>query len=80
MAQLPVETGSWTELLRTGIGAWVDSQAAKQYAVNDPKYNTAGGTGGQSQATPLAQQANSLLLIGGGVLLVAVVLIFALRR
>lgn len=72
-------TGSnWLDVLRTGVQGVIDSQIAKNYALSDPRYNTAGGVGGQAQYTSAAQAAVSSalpLVILGAVALLAVVLV-----
>lgn len=69
---------NWLDVLRTGISAWNDSQVAKAYASQQQAYNTAGGVGGQPQATA-SFSASPVLLIGGALLL-GVVLFLALKR
>jgi len=73
------QAGSWSDALKNiftyGAGAYIDSQLATPYQINDPRYNTAGGTGGQPQTTPQAveSKSNIALIAAGVVALLAVV-------
>jgi len=74
---------SWLDILKTGVSGIIDSQIARQYAINDPAYNTAGGRGGQSQSTPASQTIAATLTNPVSLLLLAVAVgltIFLLRR
>ncbi len=56
MANIEQYTGqakptSWQDVLLAGVSGIVDSQLAKNYALSDPAYNTAGGRAGQGQLT-----------------------------
>jgi hypothetical protein len=68
---------TWLDILQTGVQGVIDSQIAKNYAVSDPAYRTAGGTAGQAQLTGLPQVASTLapLLVLGVLAVVAVVLV-----
>src|SRR5882672_7372622 len=50
---------SWLDILKTGVSGIIDSQIARQYAINDPAYNTAGGRGGQAQVTPSGNRGHA---------------------
>jgi len=72
------DTGSgqttWLDILNTGVSGLIDSQIAKNYAINDPRYNTQYGVAGQAQYQPL-NASSPLLWVGLAVAVVAVVLL-----
>jgi hypothetical protein len=66
---------NWAQMLLTGVSAAIDSQTAQPYYVTNPVYNTAGGAGGQPQATGTAKltaSASPLVWIIGAVVLLVV--------
>lgn len=71
--------GSWGDVLLRGVNAVIDSQAQKAYLQNEAKYNTQGGTAGQSQGTAAILQASPVILIGGALLLGVVIFLLARR-
>jgi hypothetical protein len=72
-------TRSWSDILLTGVGAIVDSQRQQNYESQDPTYNTAGGRAGTSQMTLAAAASNPIVLIVGGIALVALLLVVLKR-
>jgi hypothetical protein len=73
-------SGGWGDALLNGLSAVIDSQRTQNYAVSNPNYNTAGGTGGQSQAVPAGAITSNTLVLIGGVLAIALVIFLALRK
>lgn len=67
----------WSSVFSTGLSGYFDSQTAK-YQANAAQYNTEGGTAGQAQVT--ASGVSSTVLMIGGLALVGVVLLIALKR
>lgn len=67
----------WSSILSTGVSALIDSQVAKNYAATQPVYNTAGGTGGQSQFAAVTSNPVMLVCIVG---ILATVVFLAVRR
>lgn len=80
MADSTAAAGSWTDALLKGVNALIDSQSQKAYLDNVAAYNTQQGLAGQAQATAAASATNKTILIGGGLLLGALVLVLVLRR
>jgi hypothetical protein len=53
---------SWSDVLMQGVSGFIDSQVAKNYAISNPQYNTAGGVAGTNQ-TPAAVAASPVVWI-----------------
>lgn len=74
---------TWQDILKGGVSGFIDSQIARNYAITDPAYNTAGGRGGQAQSTPASQTFAATLTNPVSLLLLAVAIgltVFLLRR
>lgn len=63
-----------------GLGAWVDSQRYETGTVNNPVPYTQDGQAGSSQATSYSQVLNSPIVIGGAILLAALLVIVAVKK
>jgi hypothetical protein len=67
----------WDSILQTGLSAIIDSQAAKNYAISDPAYNTAQGRAGQAQGFTVNTSNPLVWVVGIGIV---ALLVFALKR
>jgi len=65
------------DVLKVGVSGWVDSQAQKNYAINDPRYNTERGVAGQAQSVNTFQKVatNPLTWVAVAGVVLAIVLI-----
>lgn len=74
-SELSQETGNaspqtWGDVLLNGVSGLIDSQIAKNYQVNDPAYNTAGGRAGTGQLTQ-----GAIINVGNPVIWIAVAVV-----
>lgn len=81
MSEQNASSGTWLDSVIRGVGAAIDSQYGTAYQGSVPGYNTAGGYGGQPQATNPAQAlAQSPVVWVVGAAVVVLVLVLALKR